>query len=265
MRAPPFDEETFLRFFGTLDERQARLCAAERALALGWGGITRLARVTGLASDTIAKGIAELRAGAALAPGRVRRPGGGRKPVEVADPAVLPALADLVEASTAGSPTDALRWTSTSKARLAAALAARGHPVAPNTVGRLLRGMGYSLQANRKDKEGRAPPERDAQFRYLNDQVGAFLARGQPVISVDTKKKESVGEFKNAGRTRRPKGDPVRVRVHDFPSLSRGKAIPYGVYDPGHNRGFVNVGTSHDTPDFAVESLRLWWEQEGHT
>jgi hypothetical protein len=263
MQPPPFDEATFLRFFGTLDERQARLCAAERALALGWGGITRLARVTGLASDTIAKGIAELRAGAALAPGRVRRPGGGRKPVEVADPAVLPALADLVEASTAGSPTDALRWTSTSKARLAAALAARGHPVAPNTVGRLLRGMGYSLQANRKDKEGRAPPERDAQFRYLNDQVGAFLARGQPVISVDTKKKELVGEFKNAGRTWRPKGDPVRVRVHDFPSLSRGKAIPYGVYDLGHNRGFVNIGISHDTPDFAVESIRLWWAHEG--
>jgi hypothetical protein len=263
MQPPPFDEATFLRFFGTLDERQARLCAAERALALGWGGITRLARVTGLARDTIAKGIAELRAGAALAPGRVRRPGGGRKPVEVADPAVLPALADLVEASTAGSPTDALRWTSTSKARLAAALAARGHPVAPNTVGRLLRGMGYSLQANRKDKEGRAPPERDAQFRYLNDQVGAFLARGQPVISVDTKKKELVGEFKNAGRTWRPKGGPVRVRVHDFPSLSRGKAIPDGVYDLGHNRGFVNIGLSHDTPDFAVESIRLWWAHEG--
>jgi hypothetical protein len=183
--------------------------------------------------------------------------------VEVADPAVLPALADLVEASTAGSPTDALRWTSTSKARLAAALAARGHPVAPNTVGRLLRGMGYSLQANRKDKEGRAPPERDAQFRYLNDQVGAFLARGQPVISVDTKKKELVGEFKNAGRTWRPKGGPVRVRVHDFPSLSRGKAIPDGVYDLGHNRGFVNIGLSHDTPDFAVESIRLWWAHEG--
>ncbi len=263
MQPPPFDEATFLRFFGTLDERQARLCAAERALALGWGGIMRLARVTGLARDTIAKGIAELRAGPALAPGRVRRPGGGRKPVEVADPAVLPALADPVEASTAGRPTDALRWTSTSKARLAAALAARGHPVAPNTAGRLLRGMGDSLQANRKDTEGRAPPERDAPFRSLNDRVGAFLARGQPVISVDTKKKELVGEFKNAGRTGRPKGDPVRVRVHDVPALSRGKAIPDGVDDLGHNRGFVNIGTSHDTPDFAVESIRLRWAHEG--
>jgi hypothetical protein len=261
----PFDEETFLRFFRTLDERQARLCAAERALALGWGGITRLARVTGLARDTITKGIAELRAGPPPPAGRVRRPGGGRKKVEVVEPAVLTVLQEVVEASTAGSPQDALRWTSASKATLAAALATRGYTVAPNTVGRLLRDvLGYSLQANRKDKEGRAPPERDAQFRYLNEQVGAFLARGQPVLSVDTKKKELVGDFKNGGRTWRPKGDPVRVNVHDFPSQAVGKAVPYGVYDLGHNRGFVNVGTSHDTPDFAVESLRLWWEHEGH-
>jgi hypothetical protein len=264
MEAAPFDEETFLRFFRTLDERQARLCAAERALALGWGGITRLARVTGLARDTIAKGIAELRAGPPPLAGRVRRPGGGRKKVEAAAPALLPVLQEVLEASTAGSPEDALRWTSASKAKLAAALAARGFPVAPNTVGRLLRdALGYSLQANRKDKEGRAPPERDAQFRYLNAQARRFLDRGQPVISVDTKKKELVGEFKNGGRTWRPKGDPVRVNVHDFPSQAVGKAIPYGVYDLGQNRGFVNVGTSHDTPDFAAESIRLWWEHEG--
>jgi len=265
MKGPPFDDATFLRFFGTLDERQARLCAAERALALGWGGITHLARVTGLSPETIRKGIAELRAGTPPVAGRVRRPGGGRKKVEVVEPAVLTVLQEVVEASTAGSPQDALRWTSASKATLAAALAARGHHVAPNTVGRLLRDvLGYSLQANRKDKDGRAPPERDAQFRYLNAQVQAFLERGQPVLSVDTKKKELVGAFKNAGRTWRPKGDPVRVNVHDFPSQAVGKAIPYGVYDLGHNRGFVNVGTSHDTPDFAVESLRLWWEHEGH-
>jgi Rhodopirellula transposase DDE domain len=264
MEPPPFDEATFLRFFRTLDERQARLCAAERALALGWGGISRLARVTGLARDTIAKGIAELRAGPPPAGGRVRRPGGGRKQVEARRPAVLTTLQEVVEASTAGSPEDALRWTSASKAKLAAALAARGYPVAPNTVGRLLRErLGYSLQANRKDKDGRAPPERDAQVRYLNDRARAFLGRGQPVISVDTKKKELVGEFKNAGRTWRPTGAPVRVNVHDFPALGRGKALPYGVYDLAHNRGFVNVGTSHDTPDFAVESLRLWWVHEG--
>jgi hypothetical protein len=264
MQPPPFDEATFLRFFRTLNERQARLCAAERALALGWGGISRLARVTGLARDTIAKGITELRAGPPPAAGRVRRPGGGRKKVEAREPAVLAVLQEVVEASTAGSPEDTLRWTSASKAKLAATLAARGYPVAPNTVGRLLREpLGYSLQANRKDKDGRAPPERDAQIRYLNVQARAFLERGQPVISVDTKKKELVGEFKNAGRTWRPMGDPVRVNVHDFPALGRGKAIPYGVYDLGHNRGFVNVGTSHDTPDFAVESIRLWWEHEG--
>src|SRR5262245_22382282 len=264
MQALPFDEQTFLRFFRTLDERQARLCAAERALALGWGGITRLARVTGLARETIRKGIAELRTGAALAPGRVRRPGGGRKRVEAVDPGLLPALQAAVDDHTGGSPEDALRWTSKSKAKLAAAVAARGHPVSPNTIGRLPRDLGYSLQANRKDKEGRAPPERDAQFRYLNAQVRAFLGRGQPVLSVDTKKKELVGAFKNAGRTWRPKGEPVRVNVHDFPSQAAGKAIPYGVYDVGHNRGFVNVGTSHDTPDFAAESLRLWWDHEGH-
>jgi hypothetical protein len=264
MPSPPFDEATFLRFFRTLNERQARLCAAERALALGWGGISRLARVTGLARDTIATGVATLPAAPPPAASRVRRPGGGRKKVEAREPAVLAVLQEVVEASTAGSPEDALRWTSASKAKLAAALAARGYPVAPNTVGRLLREpLGYSLQANRKDKDGRAPPERDAQVRYLNDRARAFLQRGRPVISVDTKKKELVGEFRNAGRTWRPAGAPVRVNVHDFPALGRGKAIPYGVYDLGHNRGFVNVGTSHDTPDFAVESIRLWWEHEG--
>ena len=258
-----FDEATFLRFFRTLNERQARLCAAERALALGWGGIARLARLTGLAPRTIRKGIAELRGPVALEQGRIRRPGGGRKKVELAKPALLPALQAAVEASTAGSPMDVLRWTSKSKVKLAVALAAQGHRVAPNTVGRLLRGLGYRLQANRKDKDGRAPPERDAQFRYLNEQAQAFLARGQPVLSVDTKKKELVGDFKHAGRTWRPTGEPVRVQVHDFPSQSRGKAIPYGVYDVGQNRGFVNVGTTHDTPAFAVESLRLWWDLEG--
>jgi hypothetical protein len=257
-----------LRFFATLNERQARLCAAERALALGRGGITRLAQVTGLSVQTIRKGIAELRAPTApadvLPPGRSRRAGGGRKKVEVATPEVLTAVREIVAASTAGSPEDALRWTSTSKAKVAAALEGRGYRVSPNTVGRVLRDeLGYSLQANRKDKEGRSPPERDAQFRYLNAQVQHFLERGQPVLSVDTKKKELVGHFKNGGRTWRPTGEPERVTVHDFPSQAQGKAIPYGVYDLGQNRGFVNVGTSHDTAAFAVESLRWWWTLEG--
>jgi transposase len=262
----PFDEATFLRFFQTLDEHQARLCAAERALALGLGGITRLSRVTGLSAPTIRKGIRELR-GLEPPPGpnRVRRPGGGRKRAEERDQALVASLQEVVEASTAGSPMNVLRWTSKSKAKLANALAARGHAVSPNTVGRLLRELGYSLQANRKDKEGRSPPERDAQIVYLNEQARWFLERGQPVISVDTKKKELIGEFKNAGRTWRPKGHPVRVEVHDFPSAANGKAIPYGVYDLGHNHGFVNVGTSHDTPSFAAESIRLWWEDEGQS
>lgn len=269
MGGAPFDEVLFGRFFGALNERQARLCAAERAVALGWGGITRLVRVTGMSARTIRTGIAELRGtlpGALpLESGRCRRPGGGRKKVEVVDPGVVTALQAEVEASTAGSPTAVVKWTSKSKAQLASALADRGHGVSPNTVGRLLRDAGYSLQANRKDKEGLSPPERDAQFRYLNEQARAFLDRGQPVISVDTKKKELVGDFKNGGRTWRPKGQPVRVQVHDFPSQAKGKAIPYGVYDIGQNRGFVNVGTSHDTPDFAVASVRSWWAHEGRT
>ena len=263
MKAPAFDERTFLRFFGTLDERQARLCAAERALLLGWGGIAHLARVTGLSRQTVRTGITTLRGASALTVGRIRRSGGGRKPVEVADPALLALLEALVEGHTAGSPMDALRWTSKSTTKLATALTAQGHPVSPNTVGRLLRGLRYSLQANRKDKEGLSPPARSAQFEYLNAQSRDFLARGQPVISVDTKKKELVGNFKNAGRTWRPVKQPIRVQVHDFPDPKQGKAVPYGVYDVGTNHGFVNVGTSHDTPDFAVESLRLWWEHEG--
>jgi len=197
--------------------------------------------------------------------GRIRRPGGGRKKVEVVDPAVLPLLQDVVESSTAGSPMDVFRWTSKSKTKLAEALAERGHRLAPNTVGRLLRDLDYSLQANRKDKEGRSPPERGARVAYLNEQARTFLERGQPVISVDAKKKELVGDFKNAGRTWHPKGQPVRVQVHDFPSMSVGKAAPYGIYDVAHNCAFVNVRTSHDTPDFAVESIRLRWEQEGRT
>jgi len=263
-----FNDKAFVRVFALLNERQARLYAAERALALGRGGRARIARLTGLSYPTLRRGVTELRGkvapAEALAPGRVRRPGGGRKKVESVTPALVPVLQEVVDASTAGSPEDALRWTSSSKATLAAALGARGHPVGPTTVGRLLRDeLHYSLQANRKDKEGRAPPERDAQFGYLNAQARTFLERGQPVISVDTKKKELVGAFKNNGRTWRPKGKPVQVNVHDFPSQSLGKAVPYGVYDVGHNRGFVNVGTSHDTPDFAVESIRLWWEHEG--
>jgi len=269
MQPAPLDDEAFLRVLATLNERQARLYAAERALALGYGGRTRIVRLSGLSYPTLRRGVTELLGeiapAVALAPGRVRQPGGGRKKVEDLAPDLLPVLREVVEASTAGSPEDALRWTSTSKAKVATALRAQGYVVSPNTVGRLLRDeLGYSMQANRKDKEGRAPPERDAQFRYLNDQARQFLDRGQPVISVDTKKKELVGAFKNNGRTWRPTGDPVRVNVHDFPSDAVGRAIPYGVYDVGSNRGFVNVGTSHDTPDFAVESIRLWWEHEGH-
>ncbi len=260
-----FDEERFGRFYATLNERQRRLCAAERALALGEGGSARLSRVTGLSATTVRKGIAELRDPRAvvLAPGRVRRAGGGRKAVEVVDPGLPAAREEVGAPPTAGDPRGALRWTSKALAALAGALGERGHRVSANTVGRLLRALDYSLQANRKDKEGLAPPERDAQVRYLDTQARAFLERGRPVISVDTKKKELVGDCKNGGRTRRPAGEPVRVRVHDFPSQAAGEAIPYGVYDVGGDRGFVNVGTGHDTPDFAVGRIRPWWAHEG--
>src|SRR5438093_671350 len=223
-----------------------------------------VARATGISTSTIARGLRELRGRVRVPPGRVRRAGGGRKRTIDKDPTLLRDLEGLVEPTTSGAPDSPLRWTAKSTRTLAQTLQGMGHRISHQLVRELLSAAGYSLQANRKTREGPPHPDRDAQFRHITAQVRQFQAAGQPVISVDTKKKELVGDFKNAGRTWQPKGQPIRVQIHDFPSMSIGKAVPYGIYDVAQNRGFVNVGTSHDTPDFAVESIRLWWEQEGH-
>ncbi len=255
-----------MKVFRTLNEFQARLFAADKALDLGRGGISRLAALTGLSRTTITKAVEELGSGGKLVSpgeGRVRRVGGGRKRVEGVDPGVPELLKKILEETTAGDPMSLLRWTSKSTRTLAEELTRLGHPITWVTVARCLDDMGYSLQANRKTKEGPQHANRDAQFRYINRQVKALIAAGDPVISVDAKKKEMVGPFKNAGRTWRPKGKPRQVNTKDFPSLAQGKALPYGVYDSGKNRAVVNVGVTHDPAELAVESIRRWWKLDG--
>jgi len=230
----------------TLTERARRIWAATEARAAGWGGITGVARATGISYSTIQRGLQELTANEPLAPDRIRRPGGGRKKTLDKDPTLLADLEGLVEPTASGDPMSPLRWTSKSVRHLAASLQRMGHQVSRQLVAELLAAAGYSLQANRKTREGTAHPDRDAQFRYINQQVRRFQAATQPVISVDTKKKELVGDFKNAGRQWRPKGQPAPVRVHDFLIPARGKAIPYGVYDLTRNAGWVSVGVDGD-------------------
>jgi transposase len=245
-----------------LDERQRRLLLGAEARALGHGGIRLVARAAGVREATVSLGVDELEAGAEPL-GRARRPGGGRKRAADLDPGLVPALRALVEPDERGDPMSPLRWTVKSTRALADELARRGHKVSADTVADLLREEGFSLQGNAKTIEGTRHPDRDAQFRYINEQVKAHQGAGDPVISVDTKKKELVGEFKNAGRQWRPKGQPAAVRTHDFPSDSAGSAIPYGIYDVTANAGWVNVGTDHDTAAFAVESIRRWWKAAG--
>ena len=258
-------ERRWLRVLATLNEAQARWFVADKALDLGRGGVTRLSALTGLSRTTITKGIAEVRGRTALVSedGRIRRAGAGRRKIEDADPQVPQLIEGIVRETTAGDPESPLRWTSKATRTIAEELSSSGHAISPTTVSRCLHEMGYSLQANRKTKEGRQHEDRDAQFRYISDQVRRFVKKGEPVISVDTKKKELVGEFRNAGRTWRPAGAPVEVNVHDFPNLASGKAIPYGAYDIARDRAVVNVGISHDTSEFAVESIRRWWRLDG--
>jgi len=256
-------DKYFITVLDTLNEAQARWYVAREAVALGRGGIKAMEQLTGLSRPTILRGIRELRQGDLPPEGRIRRPGGGRKRLEQSDGGLTQALERIMEENTAGDPMSHLRWTNRSTTAIAAELTRQGHPVSHETVRQRLRELDYSLQANRKDKEGLSPPERDAQFRYLNRQVKAFLARGEPVVSVDGKKKERVGNFKNAGKTWRLRGQPERVNVYDFPSLGQGTAVPYGAYDVDRNVGFVNVGVSGDTAEFAVESLRRWWKLDG--
>lgn len=247
-----------------LNERSRRRWAAVEARSLGHGGIARVERATGISRSTIVRGLKELEEGGEeLEPDRVRRPGGGRKRLEDKDPTLLTDLDSLVEPTSAGAPDSPLRWTSKSLRKLTAELTAMDHAISHPVVGELLRQSGYSLQANRKAREGTSHPDRDAQFRYLNDLVRDHQKRAQPVISVDTKKKELVGDFKNPGREWRPKGQPERVRVHDFVIRDKGKAIPYGVYDLTRDEGWVSVGVDHDTASFAVHSIARWWEVMG--
>ena len=246
-----------------LDERGRRLLAASEAQAAGPGGVSAVSRATGIARSTIGRGLTDLRAGVDRLGGRVRRAGGGSKLASETQPGLVDALNELVQSSIRGDPEAALTWVSKSQRHLAAALAARGFRAGQKLVGRLLRGLGFSLQANSKTREGASHPDRNAQFEHINAEVLAFQAAGQPAISVDTKKKELVGDFKNAGRELRPKGQPEPVRVHDFVIPELGKVAPYGIYDIAANAGWINLGITHDTAAFAVESIRRWWNACG--
>jgi len=259
-------ENRWLKVLGTLNEYQARLFVADKALDQGRGGVSRLSELTGMSRTTIAKAVAELSSRKKLTVaerGQIREAGGGRKKVEDVDPGLQVQLGNILEETSAGDPLSALRWTNQSTEAMAEELTRRGHPISDKTVARCLRKMGYSMQLNQKTREGPQHRNRDQQFRYINRQVAAFRKSGDPVLSVDTKKKELVGPFKNGGRTWRPKGKPYRVKVHDFPSQAEGKAIPYGAYEIGEDRAVVNVGVTHDTAEFAVESIRRWWKLAG--
>jgi len=245
-----------------LNERQRRLWAGAEARSLGRGGVSLVARATGISRQTLHNALKELAAPPVL-DGRVRRPGAGRKRLRDRDPELEAALDALIDPDVRGDPGSPLRWTCKSTGQLSLALTRGGHPVSASTVGTMLHEAGYSLQANVKTKEGSQHPDRDAQFRYLNEQAREFRDGGLPVVSVDAKKKELIGEFKNVGREWEPKGEPVEVRVHDFLVPELGKAIPYGIYDVERNVGWVNVGQDHETASFAVESLRRWWRGDG--
>jgi len=250
-----------------MDERMRRQWAAAEAGSYGWGGLRAVSRATGISPTTIAVGRMELGAREAdpTAPreSRLRKPGGGRKRLTAVDPELTASLERLVDPMTRGDPQSPLRWTCKSTTQLAGELTRQGHPVSPRTVGRLLKAAGYSLQSNRKTKEGNTHPDRNAQFEYINATVIAFQEQGQPVISVDTKKKEIVGKFKNHGREWQPRGEPEEVRVHDFMDKKLGKAIPYGVYDVTENQGWVSVGIDHDTAQFAAAAIHRWWKKMG--
>jgi len=245
-----------------LDERSRRLMAASEALALGYGGVSRIRRASGLSRKAIAKGIREIADGNAM-PGRIRRSGAGRKNIVEGDPKLLVSLDRLIEPETRGDPESPLRWICKSTRTLAAQLTRQKHPVSHEKVAQLLRDQDYSLQSNRKTEEGADHPDRDAQFRHINTQVKRALAAGMPVISVDTKKKELLGNYDNGGQQWLPAKKPVKVNGHDFPAPDVPRAYPYGIYDLARNTGFVNVGTDHDTGAFAVASVRGWWRSEG--
>jgi len=256
-------KQRYVRIAGDLTERTRRLFAANEALSLGWGGISAVSRATGLSRQVISDGMQELQEGTQAEEGRVRRKGGGRKSNVSKDPKLSEDLERLVEPVTRGDPESPLRWTSKSVRKLAKELQGMGHQVSHELVSELLHGLGYSLQALRKTREGGEHPDRDGQFEHLNAQAAASLSAGEPAVSVDAKKKELVGDFKNPGREWHPQGEAEEVRVYDFPIKGLGRATPYGVYDLGRNAGWVNVGIDHTTAAFAVQSLRSWWNEMG--
>jgi Rhodopirellula transposase DDE domain len=256
-------EAKFVLLAPHLDERATRLWAASEAISLGYGGTAAVVRATGIAASTISRGIADLRVGDVLVGGRVRRAGGGRRRLTETDPGLSKELERLADDGERGDPERPLRWCSKSHRTLAEGLRGLGHQICARSIAPLLLVLGWSLPANAKTREGRQHPDRDAQFRHINDHVAAALAGGQPAISVDTKKKELVGDFKNAGRELCPTGSPTKVRTHDFKDKTLGKVAPYGIYDLANDEGLISVGVSHDTAQFSVASIRAWFEQLG--
>lgn len=245
-----------------MDEKTRRIWAATEASSIGWGGVSLVAKATGLSRTTITLGMSEIE-GRVISPERIRKSGGGRKTLAEGDPNLVKELERLVESTTRGDPESPLRWTCKSTRNLAAELSAAGHNVSYRTVAAILNQNDYSLQANQKTREGSSDPDRNAQFEYINEMTKKFQSKNQPIISVDTKKKELIGDFKNGGREWKKKGDPEKVQVHDFGYADLGKGIPYGVFDITKNQGWVSVGTDHDTAEFAVETIRRWWKKMG--
>ena len=246
-----------------LDERSRRLLAANEAMSLGYGGISAVHQACGLSRQSIANGIREIEEGATTLPGRIRNSGAGRKSILVADPLLVIALEELIDGHTRGDPQSPLRWTCKSTRTLAKQLSKKQHPISHTKVAQILHSLNYSLQSNRKTEEGADHPDRDAQFQHINAQVSQSMEQGQPVISVDTKKKELIGNYANDGQQWLAAKEPINVQGHDFPNPDIPRAYPYGIYDLARNAGFVNVGTDHDTGEFAVASIRGWWRQEG--
>ncbi len=264
--AEKIDERNILTVLSTLNEAQSRWYIAKEAISFGRGGLKRMHELTGLSRPTILKGMKELKSKkdlSKIAEGKIRKEGGGRKRLADIDPSLVKDLTRIMDENTAGDPMSLLKWTGKSTRKIAGEMVNLAHPMSAMSVCRMLKEMDYSLQANVKTKEGKEHPDRDAQFRYINEQVKDFIRNKAPVISVDAKKKENVGEFKNAGQTWRKKGKKREVFSHDFPNLGIGKAIPYGTYDIEKNNGMVNVGITHDTAEFAVESIRRWWKLMG--
>ena len=256
--------ELWMKIYHSLNESQRRWYASEKALALGRGGVSRISKLTGLSRTTITKGIRELQTSERLdTSSGIRRPGGGRKKLTDSAPSVIQELKALLDENSLGDPMNLLKWTTKSTRNLAEEMTRKGHRISAMSVCNLLHELEYSLQGNYKTKEGTDHPDRDAQFRQIDETAKVFRASGDPIISVDTKKKERVGVFKNAGKTWEKKGSPKQVNVYDYPHLGLGTASPYGIYDPERDEGMVNVGMSHDTAEFAVQSIRLWWQQFG--